>query len=409
MFARRRSRVVPCVTACLVFAHLATLPAQSNIRPLRSAPVERHAIALSFRDWSPAAVAGGVVVAGVAAGGGALYAFDAATGQRKWSFTPSFSGGTAHLTTPPAVAGDVVIAPFGAAHAGAVIALSLSTGKELWRGAAPLLRSQVVVADGLAYLQVAPGEIQAVDVATGRVQWKMPIATDRVACAGAPIVRDGTVYLKTNLPVMATDQRLSTYHLLALDARTGEERWRYRPAAPYVHSGVCVGQPVVTPEAVLAYGESRLYAVDRATGRERFAPVLFQNKEEFRVRPVDVDGLTLAGSVVVGASARALMAFDQATGKVVWEVPGEYDPGRASLAVAGDVLYFQGSPQASPAPKALGTLHALDLRSRTILWSFARTSRYADWRFGPVLPVDGGLWTDQFGVLVKLEESPAGR
>jgi hypothetical protein len=248
-----------CLAAVGIPGVLSAQPDPASLRPVRGHAEERHVIALTFRDWSPATVAGNTVLAGVATGGGGLFAFDATTGRRKWSFIPTFSGGTAHLTSPPAVAGDVVIAPFGAAHAGAFIAVSLTTGKELWRGPAPLLRAEVVVEGGIAYLQVAPGEIQAVDVATGRVQWRLPIATDRVPCGGAPVVRDGTVYLKTNLPVMAPDRRLSTYHVMALDARTGEERWRYRPAAPYVHSGVCVGQLVVTADAVLAYGESHLY------------------------------------------------------------------------------------------------------------------------------------------------------
>jgi outer membrane protein assembly factor BamB len=102
------------------------------------------------------------------------------------------------------------------------------------------------------------------------------------------------------------------------------------------------------------------------------------------------------------------MAFDPATGRVVWELPGEYNPNGPSLAVAGNVLYFQGSPQAKAAPKNTGTLHALDLRSRRILWSFTRAGE-PNWPFGPVLPVDGGLWTDHYRVLVKLEDSALGR
>jgi outer membrane protein assembly factor BamB len=398
-----------CLAAVGIPGVLSAQPDPASLRPVRGHAEERHVIALTFRDWSPATVAGNTVLAGVATGGGGLFAFDATTGRRKWSFIPTFSGGTAHLTSPPAVAGDVVIAPFGAAHAGAFIAVSLTTGKELWRGPAPLLRAEVVVEGGIAYLQVAPGEIQAVDVATGRVQWRLPIATDRVPCGGAPVVRDGTVYLKTNLPVMAPDRRLSTYHVMALDARTGEERWRYRPAAPYVHSGVCVGRLVVTADAVLAYGESHLYSVDRASGRERFAPIEFQRKESGKVYPVEMQGLTAAGPVVVGMSAHALIALDPVTGRVVWELPGEYDPNNPSLATAGDVLYFQGSPQAKPAPKATGTLNALDLGSRTILWSFTRAGRNASWSFGPVSPVDGGFWTNHSGVLMKLEEAGSRR
>ena len=77
-----------------------------------------------------------------------------------------------------------------------------------------------------------------------------------------------------------------------------------------------------------------------------------------------------------------------------WEVAGQYSVGSPSTAVAGRVLYFQG-------PR--GTLNALDLDTRTILWSFSRPTAEANWSFGFVTPVDGGLWVDSYQALVKLQ------
>ena len=74
-----------------------------------------------------------------------------------------------------------------------------------------------------------------------------------------------------------------------------------------------------------------------------------------------------------------------------------------STAVVGNVLYFQGSPDASAAPSARGTLHALDLDTRAILWSFSRPTAEPNWPFGHVTPVDGGLWVDSYQALVKLQ------
>jgi hypothetical protein len=88
--------------------------------------------------------------------------------------------------------------------------------------------------------------------------------------------------------------------------------------------------------------------------------------------------------------------------------------------VAGNVLYFQGHPGVSSAPEnpnayvggkrvmstpALPTrvLHALDLDTRAVLWSFSRPTEEANWSFGFVTPVDGGLWVDSYKVLVKLQ------
>jgi hypothetical protein len=73
------------------------------------------------------------------------------------------------------------------------------------------------------------------------------------------------------------------------------------------------------------------------------------------------------------------------------------------MAVAGNVLYFQGSPDTRPATTPSGTLHALDLDSHTILWSFSRPTAERNWAFGHVTPVDGGLWVDSYQALVKLQ------
>ena len=73
------------------------------------------------------------------------------------------------------------------------------------------------------------------------------------------------------------------------------------------------------------------------------------------------------------------------------------------MAVAGNVLYFQGSPDSKPAKAPGGTLHALDLDSRAILWSFSRQTAEPNWPFGFVTPVDGGLWVNSYQALVKLQ------
>ena len=50
-----------------------------------------------------------------------------------------------------------------------------------------------------------------------------------------------------------------------------------------------------------------------------------------------------------------------------------------------------------------GTLHALDLDTRAILWSFSRPTAEPNWPFGHVTPANGGLWVDSYQALVKLQ------
>lgn len=124
---------------------------------------------------------------------------------------------------------------------------------------------------------------------------------------------------------------------------------------------------------------------------------------EGKDRPVEVYGLVDGGSVLIGMTSGFLIGFDKASGKTAWELAGEYNTESPSTAVAGNVLYFQGSPQTKPAAARRGTLHALDMNTRAILWSFSRPTREPNWAFGTVTPVNGGLWVDSYQALVKLQ------
>jgi outer membrane protein assembly factor BamB len=305
-----------------------------------------------------------------------------------------------------------------------LVALSLATGKELWRGPATAQGAAVAVNSGLAYVLGEDSIFYALEAATGREKWKVGFARSG-SCDSVPVVRDGTVYLNGSVLVTPADaNRPASYfrHLFALDANTGQERWR-SPSAPLGGTGgVCLSPPVVTADTFFAVEGSRIHAVDLATGRERWKPVEVRRPVEGRVREVEVFGLVDGGSVLVGLTSGHLIAFDKATGQTAWEVPGQYRQSHPSMAVAGRVLYFQGHPGASPAAEVQGTirysggkpvaeapalppgtLNALDLDTRVILWSFSRPTAEPNWSFGFVTPVDGGLWVDSYQALIKLQ------
>jgi outer membrane protein assembly factor BamB len=368
-----------------------------EIQPLRTAPTEKLTVNPGFRDWSPATVAGTTILAGNQTGRGGLFAIDMVSGKVKWSHRPAFSSGTASVSTPPAVSGDVAIVAYSMAYPGAVVGLALATGKEVWRGRDPAQDAAVAVHAGLAYIMDKSGTFYALEAATGHEKWKVALA-NRAACSSRPIVREDTVYFTGG-----GDAAPAGNYLFALDAATGKERWRYRAEAPYVHDGVCLRQPVVTGDTIFAAGENRLYAVDRATGRDRWKSVEVRRTVEGRDRPVEVFGLLDAGPVLIGVTSRYLIAFDKTSGRSTWELAGQYRETSPALAVAGNVLYFQGSPDSQPAKAPTGTLYALDLDTRRILWSFSRPTAEANWAFGHVTPVDGGLWVDSYQALVKLQ------
>jgi outer membrane protein assembly factor BamB len=383
----------------LVFAQ----PASPPIQPLRTAPVERLTVNPGFRDWSPATVAGTTILGGNQTGRGGTFAIDMVSGKVKWAHRPDFSSGTGSVSTPPAVSGQVVITAYSAAYPGAVVGLSLTTGKEVWRGRDPARDAAVAVNAGLAYILDKDGSFYALEAATGREKWKVSFAT-RGGCASRPIVRDDIIYLTASADATAGDTtKPAGNYLFALDAKTGQERWRYRAEAPYVHDGVCLRQPVVTADTIFAAGDTYLYAVSRATGRDRWKPVEVRRTVAGRDRPMEVHGLVDAGTVVAGMTSAFLITFDKNTGQTAWELPGKFRDTSPAMAVAGNVLYFQGSPDRRPAAASSGTLYALDLDSHTLLWSFSRPTAEPNWSFGHVTPVDGGLWVDSYQALVKLQ------
>jgi len=160
---------------------------------------------------------------------------------------------------------------------------------------------------------------------------------------------------------------------------------------------------VVTADGVFVTidGDRKTYGLDRATGRRRWVQTITRTTD--LERDYAVVGLVDAGEVIVGMTSLALVAFDPASGRVAWELPGRYRAQVPVLAAVGGVLYFQGSPEARPAPSTSGTLHALDLSTRALLWSFTRPTEEPDWPFGYLLPAGHGMWVDTYRTLLRLE------
>ena len=245
-------------------------------------------------------------------------------------------------------------------------AFDLETQEPLWDPVAldAVSRTGVTVGDGMAYLGVNGGTIYAVDLAKGKVAWTAelgrPVATQ-------PAFTDGTVVVG-----LQASRQEPHPTVVALDAPTGEERWRaddesqaaivstasiadgtvyvaftggqessidafdldtggrrWRTRFPRFFDLTATTPPVVTDDAVYvtdAQGET--YRLDPATGTRTWEFAL--NEGVLRTAPIAV-----GDHVLVGTIDGSLVALEASGGDLVWRDDGDGSPLRA-LAVAGD-------------------------------------------------------------------------
>ncbi|MCC6791291.1 MAG: PQQ-like beta-propeller repeat protein [Thermomicrobiales bacterium] len=171
------------------------------------------------------------------------------------------------ISASPVVADGIVYvgsASPGTLEGGALHAVEAATGIELWRRPTVPgdgIFAAAAVADGLVVAGSYDGIVIAADAATGDERWRFQ--AEAAFYAASPVLLDGVAYLAD-----------SYGHLYALDAADGHERWRFVAGSGYERS---FGSPAVVDGVVYAVSASRrpgeiavLSAIDAATGEERW-------------------------------------------------------------------------------------------------------------------------------------------
>ncbi|MCO5297432.1 MAG: PQQ-binding-like beta-propeller repeat protein [Fimbriimonadaceae bacterium] len=167
-------------------------------------------------------------------------------------------------------------------------------------------------------------------------RWTQPTPA---APLGAPLVVDDTVYV-------AVGQRI-----YALDKATGNQKWRYPAGLPiegYFRSGVLKAGDTI----VAAADNKTVFAVDAATGNAKWQYIL----------PVPVIGepVLVENAVVVALSDNSLMAINAADGQPLWPGPYKVFDGlnRNLGAHNGNVLLFTATSE----------LRAIDVTTQKTVW-----------------------------------------
>ncbi len=170
--------------------------------------------------------------------------------------------------------------------------------------------------------QVNENEITPENVGNLRVSWTFNIPNARVLEV-SPIVYHGVIYVTT-----------STDAVYALDAKTGQMKWRFDPKPVQI-----VGVPrnrgvaILDDDVFIATIDGHLIALDAATGQKKWDKLTVQDPRDsfYTMQPVPYKGQLLLGvSNGDWGGIGNISAFDPKTGNRIWEwqtVPGPGEKG----------------------------------------------------------------------------------
>ncbi|WP_214401547.1 PQQ-binding-like beta-propeller repeat protein, partial [Pseudonocardia lacus] len=277
-----------------------------------------------------------------------------------------------------------------------VRALDVGTGEPRWSTPGDGEFRAALALDGATLVAAnADGHVYALDAATGDLRWRRRVGdfTDT-----DPVVAGGGVYA---LGVPADDSS-DTGDVVALDAGTGSRRWtRTVP--------VRRRNPVhVSGDTVLVSTADALLALDARSGSQRWSGAL----------PEPGPAAAAAGTAYCGDATGAVHAFDLATGAALWTAGASPDELRGPPwldAGPGRIYFCDGT----------GNLVMVDLAGRSVGWQVAAgassppvvrdgravvagyhvvhavdaVSGRPQWRFdaadAPADPLDGGGYFDE--------------
>jgi outer membrane protein assembly factor BamB len=238
---------------------------------------------------------------------------------------PLPAGDAAAASAPPAVA----TAP-GSDTALPALSEPPRTWTVVWRRELPFVTQPPRPGNGLVYTFVG-NDVIALDAGTGEVRWRYtaPAPSETGLTLGCPCATTTADFTGKDVYVLA-----GANELRALEARTGQLRWARR-------LGQAITTPTVSAAEVVVLGTVEaagfaLYGLDERTGAIRW-----QLAVDRRLIP----WVALDGSTVLGATSdQRLLAVDAPSGRLLWTTslpPGPALPppdrvGRGALAIGAE-------------------------------------------------------------------------
>jgi outer membrane protein assembly factor BamB len=287
-------------------------------------------------------------------GDGNFYAIDSQSGKEKWRFK---SGGAIHSS--PAVTDGIV---YFSSRDGNVYALNVESGKELWKfrmgadlphrnGWDFFLSSPTL--EGLnLYIGGGDGNVYSLNAKSGKEQWRFNTGA-RVRTA--PAISGELVLIGA-----------MNGYFFALDKKDGKQKWKFATDGVksnfddfgYDPTSILCSASVTEQTAVVGARDGFLYAIDLATGKEKWRA----NFDGSWVLTTAIQGNTVFTASGIPAFVKA---FDINTGAEKWQFKAKgivY----SSLMISESMMYFNDYS---------GDLYALDCTTGVEKWHFPMGKR----------------------------------
>jgi outer membrane protein assembly factor BamB len=252
-----------------------------------------------------------------------------------------------------------------------VLALDRHTGQLMWRflpddGYAPGVYLGAVTKDSV-YTGSPGGRLHAIDMANGWLRWSLPLNESHQTTVYPPIVDGGVV-----LAGFTVFERPTRGGVIAVEARTGIERWRAyfpgQPAGAAERNTAWAGGPVTWNHLVLtAASTGSIYSFDRRNGSlVRTIPSPHADvAQDFRAMAV------IGDSLVVGSLTGLVVAYRLPSFRERWR----YFPSEA-----GSVLFGMTAHGNSVlVPYAGGRLVRLHMEDGRVRWTMQQESGAFVW------------------------------
>ncbi len=206
-----------------------------------------------------------------------------------------------------------------------------------------------VVAGGILYIGSADGNLYAIDTATGKLAWDMPVYESGDGIWATPLVDGGVVYIGS-----------FDHNLYALNATDGTMLWAFEA------KGAIVATPLIYNGTIyIGSFDHIFYAINASTGKAKEGFTPFHADNWFWGKAVAYDGTIIAGSL-----DGRVYALDAESGEPKWE----YEIGgsiRGDPALIDDLAIF-GSDN--------GRVYAVNASNGQEAWHYPTGEDY----FGPI-------------------------